>query len=339
MVLAVFLYDRRPSFLYTLSTRWDSQVFESIATQGYARGGFFYAYSPFYPALIKGLSFILPDAWICALIVTNILSFAFPLILMKTFGYKTALITVLFPTYLVFTTIPYSDVLSLLFLALSILLIMRERIIASSAAVSLAICNSFNLAWTLPSYLLVLLRGKRMRNLLFCVLPIATGVLILFWFKLKTGSYWTFFSVEHDVWMVCFATPLTQARWLLNVGGHGWLTSQHWKIHGITLKPRYWLVRNLAFEAFYMSGAIILFRTAVKHRVFLGIYCLMVIVPLLFTIGTPAVSIPRLLLPAFPVFVGYSQLLRRQRYSWGYYVACVIAAAGIVLIQTFSFFS
>ena len=149
LLLAVFLYSRSPDFLYLMSTRWDSVNFQDIATQGYLRISL-YAFSPFYPALIKGLSFIIPQAWICGLMITNILSFAFPLVLYRTFGYKTALIAELFPTYLVFTTIPYSDAISLFFLALSVCLILREKIIASSAAVSLAIFNAFNLAWTLP---------------------------------------------------------------------------------------------------------------------------------------------------------------------------------------------
>ena len=111
--LAVFLYSRSPDFLHHMSIQWDSLNYQDIAEYGYINIRL-YVFSPFYPFLMKGLLSIIPQSWICGTcIVTNILSFAFPLVMYKTFGYKTALIAELFPTYLVFTTIPYSDVISL----------------------------------------------------------------------------------------------------------------------------------------------------------------------------------------------------------------------------------
>jgi hypothetical protein len=336
VLLAVFLYSRSPDFLYLMSTQWDSYNFQRIAVDGYVNIRL-YAFSPFYPYLIKGLALIIPSAWICGLIVTNAFSFAFPLVLYKTFGYKTALLAELFPIYLVFTTIPYSDVISLFFLALSLFLILREKIIAPSVAVSLAIFNSFNLAWTLPSYLVHLLKQKRIRNLLFYVVPGVTGLLILVYYNIRLGDYWKFFAIEKIVWDVQFSNPVSQIAWLLHVG-EKWFSQPAYNIFSVNLATGFWLIRNMLFEVFYIFGAIYLFKTKNKNRVFLGVYSLVAIIPLLCVTGTPVLSIPRLLLTAFPVFFGYSILMKKDIHYLIYSAVCLILAAFIAIIHTYSFF-
>lgn len=334
VLLAALLYDPSHDFLYVMSTQWDSVIFQSIATHGYTQASQ-YAFSPFYPALIKALNFIVSNAWVSGLIVTNVLSFVFPLVLHKTFGFRTALMTVLFPTYLVFTTIPYSDVVALFFLALSLFFILREKTIASSATVSLAIISAFRLALVLPAYAFAVLKTRRVKKLAFCIAPLVAGVLILLWFKLRTGNFLTYFSLENNIWGAHFSTPLAQAKWLMD----GWFSAQSWEVFGMQLPPAYWLVRNLLFEGFYLVGAFYLLLTPNKHRIFLFLYSLSAIIPLLLVIGTPAISIPRLLLPAFPAFLGYAMLLKKEWHYWIYFVACLVIAAWISASQAYSFFA
>jgi hypothetical protein len=101
----------------------------------------------------------------------------------------------------------------------------------------------------------------------------------------------------------------------------------------------YWLVRNILFEVFYIFGAFYLFKTKNENRVFLAVYSLIATIPLLFMTGTPLLSIPRLLLPAFPVFFGYSELLKKRTHALIYSGVCVIMAAFIAIMQTYSFFA
>lgn len=337
VILAVFFFENPASVLQGMGTKWDSNYYEIIATQGYGPSAP-YVFSPVYPAIIKLVYSFIGNAWVSGLLVTNSLSFVFPLLLYKAFGYKTALFAELFPTYLVFTTVAYSDVVALVFLASSLLLLMRDSVIKSSIGLSGAILTFFNLAWTLPSFLFALLAKGRLRNLLFYTLPLVTGGLILLWFKIATGDYLGFVRLESP-WGVGFANPLAQAYYLLCPSGQGSFTCQPWAVSGILLTPTYWLVRNLLFEAFYLLGAFCLLKTELKYRVFLFAYCLSVIVPLLFFVGFPALSIPRLLLPAFPVFVGYSTLLKGKRSDKIYLVLCLGLAASISVIQYLSYFS
>ena len=209
VLLCTFLYSRSPNFLYTMSTTWDSTYYQSIATQGYTRAVQF-VFSPIYPGLIKSLDFIVPHAWISALIITNVISFAFPLVLHKTFGYKAALMAILFPTYLVFTTIPYSDIIPLFLFACSLFFLLQDKIIESSVTVSIAVMSAFHAVWMVPAYIFALFKNKHLKNLVFFIAPFIVGVLVLLWFKLKTDDYLSYFSLESAGWREHFGTPFSQ---------------------------------------------------------------------------------------------------------------------------------
>jgi hypothetical protein len=334
VLLSVFFCDPSINFFHMMNTRWDSIIFQNIATQGYTQVSQ-YAFSPVYPALIHGMDFITGHSWVSAFIITNIISFIFPLVLHKTFGFRTALLAILFPTYLVFTTIPYSDVIVLLFLALSLFFMVREKFIAASAMISLAIFGAFRQAWLLPAYGIEILKTKRLINVTFFILPYLIGVLILLWFELRTGNFLTYFSIEANTWGVNFATPIHQILWLLD----NQIVNRIWEVLGIQIMPPYWLVRNLLFEVFYLVGTFLMLRTNHKHREFLFLYSLFAIIPLLCVIGTPAISIPRLLLPAFPAFLGYAAIMNKKWHYWTYAALCLVASAWVSISQAYSFFA
>jgi hypothetical protein len=105
------------------------------------------------------------------------------------------------------------------------------------------------------------------------------------------------------------------------------------------LAPAYWLVRNLIFEIFYLAGAVLILKTQNKNRIFLFVYSLCAIIPLLFVTGTPAISIPRLLLPAFPVFFGYTALMKKDWHYWVYCGVCLLITAWVAITQTYCFFA
>lgn len=338
VVLPVLALAHPTGALYGLGTKWDANYYELIAVHGYSSATAPYVFSPVYPAAIRLVYSAIGNVWVSALLVTNLLSFVFPILLYRGFGYRTALFAELFPTYLVFTTVAYSDVIALVFLAASLLFLMRGEIVRSSLAVSAAIFSFFNLAWTLPSFLFGISRRKHARGALFYAFPIVTGCLILLWFKLGTGGYFSFFRLEAP-WGAGFANPVAQALYLLCAQGQGSFTCEPWVVLGIGLPPFYWLVRNALFEAFYLFGALYLLRTGSRHRVFLSAYCISVSVPLLFVVGVPALSVPRLLLPAFPVFLGYSSLLKGKFSEDCYFIACMLLAAAISVIQYYAFFA
>ena len=317
-----------PNFLFRMSHRWDSAWYLSTAQYGYVNG-FAYAFSPMYPSLIRGLTFLTGTYWVSALVIANSVSFVVPYVVYRSFGFRVALLFELFPTFLVFTTVPYSESLTLLFVSLALLFCIGGRVTAASGSLSLAIFGSYSLALTAPSFILALPRLHWRKMITFFALPIVTGVLILLWFRLSSGSFFAFFEAEAINWKVKFATPLSQAAWLVAKGGRSL---------GFWPFPGFWFTRNLPFVVFYLFGALYLLRVDVHNKVFLCVFSLSVILPLLFVIGGPALSVPRLMLPAIPVFVTYGSIIK-GRYVWVVAAASVALAVWVTASQMLYFFA
>jgi hypothetical protein len=311
------LYNK--NFAYELLTNWDARNYEIIALQGYS-SNYLYAFSPAYPAMVKGLNYVLNNIELSAFIVTNIFGYIFPLILYKTFNYKTALLVESFPVYVLYSTIPYSDPVYLTFISLSFYLIKKKRVLFSSISYAIAILFFYTIAFSLISYFLALKR----KFIMFLPIPLIVGFLIFAGYYLATGDPFLYFTIEKIVWGVKFVLPQEQFEWLLN----GWFTIQPWKFLSFRISPWIWLVRNLIFFVFYFILVSLLFK---MKEYFYGIYSLSMILPLLFIVGTPAISIPRLLLAAFPAFYAF-----KGKYS--YYIAGSLVSLIIITIWQFTAF-
>lgn len=341
VLAAVYSVREVPNYLYLMSTRWDPAWFEAIADHGYkdlqvmvysptSHAALYpnaFAFSPFFPAVIHAVSGLVGSTWMSALLIVNVLSFLVPVAVYRTLGLKTALMFELFPTYLVYTTIPYAEALTLLFLTLAVMFALRGRLIASSASMSIAVFGTYTLAWTLPSFALAFWRRLHRRTLLFFALPLLAGALIFYLFQTVAGSYTFYFTVESEHWHMVLGTPWDQVSYLLQRA-----TVEYWPL------PGSWVTRNLPFEAFYFVGAFLLLKTGVDNRVFLSVFSLSAILPLLFIQGGPAEAIPRLLLPAFPVFAAYAGKMGRLRLL-AYAGVCLALAVWVATAQTLSFFS
>jgi|ECHnycMinimDraft_1075156.scaffolds.fasta_scaffold00049_7 hypothetical protein len=334
LIISSYFILNTQDFFEIISSQWDSKIFEDISTQGYSRD-YYLVFPPVYPFLIRILSFFTGNSWLSAFILTNILSYTFPYIVYKLFGLKSSLTLELFPVYVLFTTIPYSDIIYLNFIALSFLLLNKGKTISSSLALSSSILSFYSIAWTLPSfsYSFLILRSRK-ELLKFMIFPLLTGVLIIAWYYLATGDPFFYFHEEANVWGVQFANPMKQYLWLLN----GWFTSQAWTFLGFRISPFIWFIRNLLFQSFFLILIIYLFLDSKKSKemTFYSLYCLSSYLPLLFVIGTPAISIPRLLLSCFPCFNevklrGFTLLL--------YIATCLLLLPIITAWQLQAFFS
>jgi len=322
---------------------WDSLIFEGIAENGYIKPEY-YAFSPVYPAIIRMLHLSLGLSYsLGAFLATNVLSFVFPLLVYEAFGYTAALLTEFLPTYIVFTTVPYSDVIALIGIGASMVLLLKDKVDARvGACLSLAVTVFYSLTYTLPAYLILAVgggvRSSINRMLKIYLLPLMSLLGVVLWYRQVHGAFY-YFALEHDIWGVSFATPIQQAQWILNTKGTGWFTSQDWYVLGVRLTPTYWYARNLVFEAFYFIGiALLIWKTSHPARLFLAFYCATVEVPLLFIVGTPAISIPRLLLPAYPAVYGYAATINKQ-WVKVYLAVCIVCTIWVTLSQAYAFFS
>jgi hypothetical protein len=323
---SIYSVHSMSDFLYFMSTRWDANWFVAISQRGYWIPDA-YAFSPFFPALIRLGTALSGSAWVSGLVLANFLSFLVPIVVYRAFGFRGALLFELFPTYLVYTAVPYSEPLVLLVLALGVLAAVKGRFWRSSALVSLAVFGTYSLALALPSFLVRFARERGLRALYFYALPLLSGVLVLLWFRFSTGNFLEYFKVEAENWKVGFTFPWTQALFYYTKEMTG-----SWPI------PGNWTTRNLPFEVFYIVGAVLLYRGKAEGSRFLSAFSFSVIAPLFFIFGGPAESIPRLLLPAFPVFLAYSQIIKGKR-LWLYVIACLLLTWWVATQQALYFFA
>ncbi|MDH2899385.1 MAG: hypothetical protein PXY39_00265 [archaeon] len=357
------------NFLYIMSIRWDSNFFQQIAQYGYPSNtnSGTYAFSPLFPSLIALLHYVTGSYWVAALVLTNVLSFIFVLLMLRFFGFEAAVLASMFPTFVLFTTVPYADILTMIFLLLSFVLLLRKMHLFSGALFGLAIFNSYNLVYTIPAFILYILLqrksqasvSKKLANLAVFLVPlIITGIGILAFYAVSTGNMFTYLKLESEYWGAEFVSPLTQAAWILNTNGQGWFTNQGWTVLGVRLYPAYWLIRNTLFQLFYIIGAVLLIKTKVSlnspqnepsaspsvgrgsdANLLFCIFSFLVIVPLFFIDGTPSVSIPRLLLPAFPIFLAYSDRISRKKLLDVYVFASLVITIWVTLSFMEAFFA
>jgi len=199
-----------------------------------------------FPLLIRLVNRFLRIPWLSAALVSNLFSYAAVLLVYRLYGERAAWILAFFPTFLVYTLFPYSEAVSLTFIALALLFSKGgKNTVASMVSFSLSVLTSYSTAIALPSFFL--LRRKKL-----VLIPIAVGIAIFAFFYIETGDPFYYFYVEGRYWGSDVATPWGQAAWIL----HDWFTAQPWRLGPMELTPAYWLARNIPFEAFFISSLI-----------------------------------------------------------------------------------
>ncbi len=336
------------SLVAAFANLWDAANYVKIAHFGYPpydplSASKLYAFSPFYPALIYLGHYLTGSFLTSAFMVTNLLSFAFPLVLLRVMGFRTALLVELFPTYLVYSTVGYSDALALLFLGLAFICFFRRRYLFTGLAISAAALVMYDLFLAVVPFLVYMVlfeKERRVRTYIGVLVPVLiAGISVLAAYQITTGSPFTFFSLERTLWGVHLSNPIGQVQWLLTHNESGSIASGRYVILGLKLTPGYWLERNLIFESFLFGGIFLLTRIADPRKWLYVLYSAILATPLFFVVGTPVYSIPRLMLASFPIFVGYSMMLRKRWQLVVYGVLCVLASFWVILSFVYGFFA
>ncbi|MDA4123165.1 MAG: hypothetical protein OK456_08315 [Thaumarchaeota archaeon] len=340
--------------LRTISTDWDGLIYQLISSAGYSssfKASELYAFSPFYPAFVYVGALVTGSYWTSALVVTSLFGFIFPIVLLKIFDLRTALIAELFPVYIVYTITGYSDTLALTFLALALLCYLKGRPLLAGLASALAGLVLYDLfiaaiAFVAFAALPLVRRRASPRQVINAILPLAlptlvAGAAVLVVYQVATGDPFTFFKLERAYWDVALTTPVGQVQWIFNGSGPGSFTDITWYVFGVRFNSLYWVLRNALFEAFFLAGIYMLAKMrGLPQRWLLVGYSTLFTIPLLFVQGTPVYSVPRLLLAAFPVFYGYSaRVLNRNWVLALYVVASLVAACWVLISFTFAFFA
>ena len=299
---------------------WDTTYYVCISEHGYSSIQE-YVFSPIYPFLIKlfDLPFPKSNFWIVlsGVIVTNLFGEGFVYLVYRYWGYKNTLIVAIFPIFVLYSTIPYSDSIFLFFLAL--FLTAGEVVSIISYCVSLGLF--FNLAYTIPSLYF------RYKNKLLIIIPLIAGFAILFFYWRYLGSPMSYFSLEKRYWGAQFETPIAQEESIMS-------STFHYGLPSIL-----YLVRNYLIEALFIAGTFIMYKKRLRNWKFLIFYTLSIEIPLLFIVGVPEFSLPRLILPAFPALFSYSAYLRNRLRVSIYIITCSVFTILFTAWQFISFFA
>lgn len=301
LVAAWWLVGEPRDFLLQLSTAWDGQHYLDIARGGYALNTYPdlpnpLAFAPAFPFLVKltGATDLSP------LLVANAAGFGAVAGVTRLMGLRAGLFFALFPTWIAYSTVGYSEAL-FVFLAAWALVSFRERRYEWAGALSgVAVTTRYSGAVAFATLMFPLARVRDRRAWAAYLLPaLFAGGVLLALLRLYGGTFDAYFAAERQ-WGG-LATPWAQADWIL----HGWFTNQG---GASAIHPSYWLLRNGAFAAVTGFGVAHLVRR--DRDTTLASFSLVVLVLSLCTTGLPAISAPRILLMGFPAVAAVGRTLR-----------------------------
>ena len=152
--------------LNSLGYQWDSIHFINIAENGYPKGvsnDILYAFAPFYPIMIKLVNYFFNNYLLSGIVVSNICYFLsiiafFKVAFLYTDIKDSAWLTLLFglfPIYLVYGTIAYSEAPYLLFAISSWYFFKKENYILCSVFSTFAILTRYIGGFLLPLYVII----------------------------------------------------------------------------------------------------------------------------------------------------------------------------------------
>ncbi|MBI3103784.1 hypothetical protein HYZ05_02500 [Candidatus Daviesbacteria bacterium] len=279
-------------FFQSLSN-WDGGHFLSIAENGYQEK-FQYAFFPLYPMLIRLVNQIIGNYNLSAILISitciffatqlfyRLVSFDFS----KMLAQRCILFLLFFPTSFYFL-VSYSESLFLLLTVLTFYFLRQKKLfLATAAAILVSATRLVGLAVVLGFLIEVqLVYGFSKKNWYVLFAPLGFAAFCIFLYT-KTGDPF-YFTVAENHWQRSLSLP-----------GVGFWEGIKGLVNGQSIKSYPNVVLDLAFAIFGLGLAL---RTWRFLPMSYSIYSLVSIaIPLL----TPTLSsIPRFLLPIFPIFI------------------------------------
>jgi len=288
--------------LVRMISAWDAAIYLRIAQTGYTGNVNLYVFAPLYPSLTR----LMGGFW-AAFLIANICSIASVFLLYKITNFPTALLFASFPTFLVFGTSAYADPMMMFFLILSYWLYSRKQYWPMCISLTLAILTKYTALFAIPIFLLLVAYRTRLklRTLMAFSLPVCAMGAIMYWLWTATGDPLAFIHRQAAWGATGLVDPITQANWVLT----GWFTTQAAVLS--SSQPWMWLLRNYAFQI----PTLALLAIALWRRKFeLVAIGLPFVLLTLTTIGMPAISTPRLILPGIWVcFVAFKDQIQEHK--------------------------
>jgi len=302
-----------PEIILGLANRWDSQHFLEIARNGYPAGseiGLLYAFAPVYPWMVAGLNQLVGNLYTSGVIVSNTFYFlsiiSFFAVARLYMDYeKSCLLSLtfgLFPTYLVYGTLAYSEAPYLFFSISSWYFFKKKLYLPCAIFMTLSILTRY------ISVLLVLIFGliilsefiDRYREehslrkafnfrVFWFLIPGVCVTLVFLYFQSLTGRF--FAAFEAHAWFGDnLATPYHQFRWFFE----GYFVELNPSVDPFML-----MLLRYIFTIPFLTLTLLLFKDDAE----LGLYGLLFMWFTLSMEGISGIASPRIMLSAWVAFL------------------------------------
>lgn len=297
---------------------WDGGHFIARIRDGYQAAPDF-AFAPLYPWLARAAG----GTATAMLLVANVAGAAAVFAIARLMGFRAAVFFGVFPTWLVYSTVGYSESVFVLAAALALLAARQARVWTQGVAAGLlsgvAVLGRYAGVFGFAGVGLWLLRTRPVAAG-YAAATAVFGAAVLAWHRSATGDAFVYLEAQKG-WGAELAWPWEQVDFIL----HGWLTNQPAFL--AAGHPSLVLWRNAIFWALAVWGV---WRLWHRGQWLLLAFSLPLVVLVVCTVGTPAFSLPRLVLAAFPAIAVHGASLVQRDAVVAYGVMATLAATWIL---------
>jgi hypothetical protein len=301
--------------LLALANRWDSTHFIEIARNGYPTGvdgDLLFAFAPVYPWMVAMVGQVVGNLYLAGVIVSNTFFFlsiiAFYKVARMYMDYEEScllsLVFGMFPTYLTYGTLAYSEAPFLFFAIASWYFFKKEQYLPC------AILTTLTILTRIISGLLVLIYGviilsnlidkyKKEKSflkafdlqLLWFVIPAVCVTALFLYFQSLTGSFFAAFEA-HGWFGDSLSTPYHQFRWFFE----GYFTQINPGVEPILL-----MLQRYMFTIPFLVLTLILLKDDAE----LGLYGILFMWITLSMEGISGIASPRIMLSAWVALIAF----------------------------------
>jgi hypothetical protein len=313
-----------PDIILALANRWDSHHFIEIARNGYPTGvesDLLFAFAPVYPWMITIVEQVVGNLYLAGVIVSNVFYFlsivAFYKVARIYMDYeKSCLLSLvfgMFPIYMVYGTLAYSEAPFLFFAIASWYFFKKEQYFPCAILTTLSILTRYISGLLVLIYGVIILsnlidRYKEEKSLLkafdfqllwFSIPAVCITAFFLYLHSL-TGSFFAAFDAH--VWFGdTLATPYHQFVWFFE----GYFTEMNPGVEPILMM----LLRYIFTAPFFMLALILL-----KDDAELGLYGVLFMWIVLSMEGISGIASPRIMLSAWVAFLAFKGRMSSAMY-------------------------
>lgn len=313
-------------YVHDLSVRWDGAHYLTIARHGYdARPELQvpFAFPPLFPWVVKAVG----AHDLAPFFVSNVASLGAVALVTMRMGLRGGLFFALFPTWAAFSSFGYTESLFVLLAATAFLLLHRRHFAYAGLFTGLSVLTRYGAAVPFAATLHALWRRPRRAQAEYLLTAGAFAVALAAFFQFRAGGLSAYWEAQ-EPWGAGTVWPWEQVRFYLD----GWFAPLWPDIH-----PSHWLLRNYAFLAVSATGTWFLLRRPEDRT--LGLYGLLTCAFVATLVGTPAISMPRLLLIGFPAIAVLGERLRGPESWFGYAAFAFLGSCWVVVTHITSFFA